>query len=429
LAQDSDATTAHDRSTRRSASGRRSSRDSDPVETKSQARQWGEALVFAVIVVLVVRTLLFDLFRIPTPSMEENLLVGDYLFVSKLHYGTRLPLTVGVPFTSIYVPGIQFPTTRLPGFSDVQRGDPIVFNYPPDEAPIDRKTHYIKRVIGMPGEDIAVRDKVVHLNGDPLPLGEGMQQYWTVVKQDPRYQIPRSRLQELGVGDIQRTQNASTVRLLATPAAVRAMSQWPWIQGIEPSIMQNANYSDLMYPAGRGYTPDNYGPVHIPRRGETVQLTAANWPVYKPVIVRYEGRAARQMTDSTFAIDGERTSTYTFQQDYYFVMGDNRDNSQDSRFWGFVPMDHIVGKAVITYFSWDAESFLPRFTRILNPIEDDEVFREQRVMEQISSNQPGTRSAPAATVTAPRSLPESSGPHPPARPAREARPPTAPLRP
>ena len=399
MAQDSETTTARDSSTRRSKRERRRSAD-DRAEPKSPLRQWGEALVFAVIVVLIVRTLFFDLFRIPTPSMEENLLVGDYLFVSKLHYGTRLPLTLGVPFTSIHLPGVRFPYTRLPGFSDVQRGDPIVFNYPPDNEPIDRKVHYIKRVIGMPGENLSVRDKVVYLNGDPLPLGQGMQQFWTVTKKDARYQIPRSRLSELGISDVQPTQSASTVRLLATPAAVRQMSAWPWIQDIEPFIMRNSNYSSMMYPAGRGYTPDNYGPVHIPRKGETVELTASNWAVYKPVIVKYEGHNARQMNDSTFAIDGERTTSYTFGQDYYFVMGDNRDNSQDSRFWGFVPMDHVVGKAVITYFSWDAQRFLPRFSRILNPIEDDEVFRDKLVMEQISSRTAVPGPAPAVPATA-----------------------------
>jgi signal peptidase I len=109
------------------------------------------------------------------------------------------------------------------------------------------------------------------------------------------------------------------------------------------------------------------------------------------------------MTDSTFAIDGERTSTYTFQQDYFFAMGDNRDNSQDSRFWGFVPMDHIVGKAVITYFSWDAQRFLPRFWRILNPIEDDEVFREQPVMEQVRPELE-TSAAPSSSADPPHRL-------------------------
>ena len=360
--------------------------DKESASEKGELRQWGEAFIVAFIVVVIVRTLFFDLFRIPTPSMEENLLVGDYLFVSKLHYGTRLPMSVGVPFTSIYVPGVSFPYTRLSGFSSVQRGDPIVFNFPPKQGPVDRKVHYIKRVIGMPGENLSVRNKVVHIGGRPLPLGRGMQQYWRVTKSDERYQIPRARMQQIGVSEVKPTQSATTVRVLGTPAAARRLHDFSWVESVEPFVVQNSNYSDLMYPSGRGYTPDNYGPVHIPARGETVTLTDANWPVYKPVIVRYEGRDAQQMTDSTFAIEGERTTSYTFRQDYYFVMGDNRDNSEDSRFWGFVPMDHVVGKAIITYFSWDYERWMPRFYRIFNPIEDGELFREQTVMQQISDS-------------------------------------------
>ena len=359
-----------------------SSPDAD--EPKSELRQWVEPLIVAGIIVLIVRSLLFDLFRIPTPSMEENLLVGDYLVVSKLHYGPRMPLSLGIPFTSIHVPGIRFPYKRIPGFSEVQRGDPIVFNYPPDEAPVDRKVHYVKRVIGMPGETLSVRDKLVHVNGDPLPLGRRMQQYWTVTKSDARYQIPRARMEELGISEVRRTRESNTVRILATPSGVREISQRSWVQSVTPYVMQDEEYSKLMYPSGQSYTPDDYGPVHIPEKGETVELTTKNWAMYKPVIVQYEDHAAQQMTDSTFAIDGERTTTYTFQQDYFFAMGDNRDNSQDSRFWGFVPMTHVVGKAVLTYFSWNHEEWIPRPGRIMRPIADDEVFRDQTVMNQLS---------------------------------------------
>lgn len=362
----------------------------EDIEPKSELRQWLESFAVAVIIVLIVRSLLFDLFRIPTPSMEENLLVGDYLVVSKLHYGSRLPVSLGVPLTSIYVPGLRFPYTRLPGFSDVERGDPIVFNFPPGEGPMDRKVHYVKRVIGMPGENLQVRDKVVYVDGRQLPLGRGMQQYWTVHKSDARYQIPRTRMEQVGISEVKRTESATTVRILATPEGAQRVSEWSWVQSIEPYVSHNGQYSELMYPPDRGYTPDNYGPVHIPEKGETIELTAANWPVYRPIIVQYEGRAAQQMTDSTFAIEGERTTSYTFQQDYFFVMGDNRDNSQDSRFWGFVPMTHVVGKAVVTYFSWDSERWLPRFGRIMRPIADDGVFREHTVMEQISGDKTAT---------------------------------------
>ncbi len=349
----------------------------------------------AVVIVVIVRTLFFDLFRIPTPSMEENLLVGDYLFVSKVHYGTRMPMSLGVPFTSIHVPGVSFPYTRIGGFTNVQRGDAIVFNYPPDEGPIDRKTHYIKRVIGMPGDTLAVRDKMVHVNGRPLPLGRGMQQHWLVRKTGPRHQIPRGRMEEMGVSEVTPTQSATAVRITATPEGIRRVSEFPWVESVEPYVLPASAFNAELYPPGRGYTPDNYGPLHVPAEGETVTLTAGNWAAYRPIITRYEGHDARQMTDSTFAIDGERTTTYTFQQDYFFAMGDNRDNSQDSRFWGVVPMDHVVGKAILTYFSWDHEAWLPRVGRILNPIEDDEVFRDAPMMEQIPDSLTARHRPPA----------------------------------
>ena len=370
-------TTASGRSRRRTAG----SSNGQSAPPKSPLRQWGEALLFAAIVVLIVRTLFFDLFRIPTPSMEKNLLVGDYLFVSKLHYGTRLPLTLGVPFTSWYLPGVRFPYTRLPGFSEIERGDAIVFNYPPEEQPIDRKMHYIKRVIGMPGETVAVQDKVVQINGEPLPLGTGMQQFWYVYKSDPRYRLPSSRLRELGVSDVRPTQDPTVVRVLATRSAIEAMNAWPWIDRVEPYIAQDDSYGALMYPTGRSYTPDNYGPVPIPQEGETVVLTNENWPVYEPVISRYEGHSTQKVGDAVFRIDGERTTTYTFMQDYFFAMGDNRDNSEDSRFWGFVPKDHIVGKAIFTYFSWDSQSNLPRFGRVFRGIQDGAVFRQDGLAE------------------------------------------------
>ena len=341
-----------------------------PKKQKSKVREWVDALVFAVVVMLIVRTLFFDLFRIPTPSMENNLLIGDYLFVSKVHYGTRTPITLGVPFTQIYLRGLELPWTRAPGFSSVKRGDAVVFNWPDEEKPIDRKMHYIKRVIGLPGETLAVQNKIVHIDGEPMPIEDGMQQHWYVYMKDQRVRLSNVKLRELGIEEVTRTANPSIVRILATVAAVEEMRQWPWIERIEPSIASDASgYSAHMYPMGRGYTPDNYGPVTIPQRDKTVTLTAENWPVYEPVIRRYEGHTTRLRDDGAFEIDGQTATTYTFDQDYFFVMGDNRDNSEDSRFWGFVPMDHVVGKALLIYFSWDTEEGLPRFSRLFNVID------------------------------------------------------------
>lgn len=361
-------TSSDDRLARMSSA--QSNGKSDDKPRKSQVREWTDAIIFALVVMLIVRTLIFDLFRIPTPSMEKNLLIGDYLFVSKLHYGTRTPMTVGVPFTQIYVKGIRLPHTRLPGFSEVKRGDAIVFNFPPEEKPIDRKMHYIKRVVGLSGETLEVKDKVVHVNGASIPLSEGMQQYWNVHKKDPRVHLSGSALRDLGVSDVQATSNASVVRVLATTEAISEIESWPWVEQVEPYIApENVGYSSLMYPAGRGYTPDNYGPIQIPEQGMTVTLSPENWPVYGPVITRYEGHTAQISDDGSFEINGEKIGTYTFEQDYYFVMGDNRDNSEDSRFWGFVPMRHVVGKAILIYFSWDSEAMLPRFGRIFHLIQ------------------------------------------------------------
>ena len=339
---------------------------------KSKFREWTDALVFALIVMLVVRTLIFDLFRIPTPSMEKSLLVGDYLFVSKLHYGTRTPISLGIPFTQIYLSGVRLPHTRFPGFTEVKRGDAIVFNWPADDAhpPIDRKMHYIKRVVGLPGETLAVQNKVVHVNGEPLSLREGMQQRWVVRKKDQRYRIPEPMLESLGISEVSMTQDPSVLLMTGSESAMEAIAASPYIEGVEPYIAPSAAmYDSVMYPGGMGFTPDNYGPVTIPAEGQTITLTEENWPVLEPVINAYEDHTARRLADGSFEIDGQVTDRFTFSQDYFFVMGDNRDNSLDSRFWGFVPMSHVVGKAILIYFSWDAEDMLPRFGRIFKLIE------------------------------------------------------------
>lgn len=344
-----------------------SEKDSKP--KKGPVREWVDALLFALIIMLIVRTLFFDLFRIPTPSMEKNLMVGDYLFVSKVNYGTRTPISIGVPFTQVYLPGVQLPFGRLPGFSSVDRGDNIVFNYPPEEKPIDRKMHYIKRVVGLPGEQLSIRDKVIHVDDTPVPMREGMQQYWDVVKRDARVRLSTAALEALGVTESRQTSDPAIVRIVATEEAVEEIRQWAWVERVDPFIAPgNVGYSDLMFPAGLGYTPDNYGAVRIPARGESVALNDSTWHIYADVIEHYEGRSVTRNDDGSFIIDGVPSQEYVFSQDYFFVMGDNRDNSEDSRFWGFVPMDHVVGKALLIYFSWDAQRGMPRFSRIFSRI-------------------------------------------------------------
>jgi signal peptidase I len=337
---------------------------------KGKVREWVDAMVFAVVVMVILRTFLFDLYQIPTPSMEKNLLVGDYLFVSKLHYGTRTPMTVGIPFTQVYLPGVHLPWTRFPGFSEVKRGDSFVFNWPADDVEsIDRRMHYIKRVMGLPGDTLQIIDKVVHINGEPHPLIKGMQQNWWIYKTDPRVTLNASALAELGVTDCAQTENILVVQCVATTEASQNIEAWPWVERVEPAIARpNPVYDANMYPPGHGYTTDNYGPVVIPKQGVTVTLTEDNWDYLETVIGRHEGHTVMHRQGGPFVIDGQERTDYTFQQDYFFAMGDNRDNSEDSRFWGFVPFDHVVGKALLVYFSWNKDTNLPRFSRLFSRI-------------------------------------------------------------
>ena len=342
--------------------------------TKGPVREWIDALVFAVVVMVIIRTLFFDLFRIPTPSMEQNLLVGDYLFVSKLHYGTRTPISLGIPFTQVYLPNLTLPWTRFPGFGEVERGDAMVFNWPADRGkPVDRKMHYIKRVVGLPGDTVRVGNKTVYINGTPQALLDGMQQQWYVFKKDPRVSISGRRL-GLGIEDLTPTPDPSIVRILATQSAADSLAQWDTVDRVAPAITRSdAGYSSHMYPANAGYTPDNYGPVRVPIEGEEITFSEENWPYLEGVLRDYEGVTVMANADG-YWINGELSSSFTFTQDYFFVMGDNRDNSEDSRFWGFVPMSHVVGKALLTYFSWDADGGMPllgqiRYSRILRLIQ------------------------------------------------------------
>ena len=338
---------------------------------KGPIRQWVDAFVFAFLVMVFVRTLFFDLFRIPTPSMEKNLLVGDYLFVSKLHYGTRLPLSLGLPFSEWYLPGVNFPYLRGPAFSSVKRGDAIVFNWPADALykPVDRKMHYIKRVVGLPGERFELIDKVVYNDDIAYPMDARMQQQWLVRTNDPRIQLSNQQLGALGVEEWSRTNDPTLLQIVATPGAAEAIASWSWVEEVTPYVLPDVPAAQRgVFPGDLGFTRDNFGPVVIPKAGMTVPLNDENFSTYSRVIQIYEGHQAERRTDGAILIDGAVADSYTFSQDYFFVMGDNRDNSEDARYWGFVPMEYVVGKAVLVYFSWDADRMLPRFSRLMHLI-------------------------------------------------------------
>ena len=329
--------------------------------TPKKEEGWRETLRFwawAILIILVLRAFFFEPFRIPTPSMEKTLLVGDFLFVSKLHYGARTPNTVCVPFIGKpCVPGLELPQTRLPGFSDVERGDVAVFNYPPESGPVERKTPYIKRIVGLPGDTVLLLDKLLYVNGDRVDLAPTQEQNW-VVTPNENVGIPRARLEEVGAELLGTIPGTNHVVVNGTPAAAEAVRSWPYVASVEGYAIPEGRTNGPMFPAGSGFNRDTYGPLTVPAEGQTVALTPETWPTVEDIITRFEGHRAEVLPDGRFRIDGEITDTYTFEQDYYFAMGDNRDNSQDSRFWGFVPHDHLVGKAVLVFFSLDLEDRL-----------------------------------------------------------------------
>ncbi len=338
-------------------------------KAKSWAKEWLNAIIFAAIAALIIRTFFFEAYRIPTPSMEKSLLVGDFLLVSKMDYGPRTPMAIGIPFTSIHIPGLTLPWFRIPGFENVERYDVVVFNYPIDHDVISAKTNYIKRCIGLPGDTLSIKNKIVYIDGKPAKTFPTMEETYVVTVKE-RLRLSPARVQQIG-GKIFRMTNDGKYIVDMTRAVANQMKTWPEIASVVPNAYpQDYNeFANSRFTFSRGITGirDWFPPVVVPYKGETVHLTDKNWNLYENIVERYEHNKVSKLGND-FTINGVKTNEYTIKQNYYFMMGDNRDNSEDSRYWGFVPYDHIVGKAFIVYFSWDKNRMLPRFGRIFHII-------------------------------------------------------------
>ena len=361
-----------------------------PAPPKSKSREWVDSLLFAIIAATLIRWATFEAYTIPSPSMENSLLVGDYLFVSKLHYGPITPQTpLQVPLTHQTVPiintksysdAIQLPTYRFPGFSSVKRNDVVVFHVPHEtQYPADLRTNYIKRCIAIAGDTLEIRKGEIFLNRQPgVIAGRPQTTYFLRVKE--ANDEVRQALHDQNVVDYRQSdgipapssdQAGQLGYQIDCPASVAAyFRQQPYVvscdvlpageQRLFPDVA-DFHYVDgspvlgAMSAKSHNWQLDDYGPLPVPKQGQTIALTPANAGIYYKIVSQYEHNTNINWDATTGMIlqNGKPLTSYTIKQDYYFMMGDNRHNSEDSRFWGFVPKDHIVGKASLIWLSLD----------------------------------------------------------------------------
>ncbi len=386
---------------------------------KTWYREWADAAVFAVIAATLIRTFVFEAYAIPTGSMEKTLLVKDYLFVSKFSYGTRLPNTpLALPFvhntlplssSPSYLTWIKIPYVRWFS-SPVRRQDVVVFNLPvgdstiileeygtkdlyydvirragggnPDQGrkmvlqnpqdypiivrPVDKQDNYIKRYTALPGDTILITKGVVSVNGVAEKMPPHAQTYYYV--QTAGQPLDDNEMKEQYDVDIhnpeefQLTNSLNLYRVLLSAQAVEAMKTSGLAKSISPEPSDLTGQEQVFpYDQLHHWTLDDFGPLWIPRKGATLKLTPENYSLYQRAIRTYEGNSLERRGDK-FLINGVVTEHYTFHMDYYWMMGDNRHNSADSRYWGFVPEDHIVGKAVFIWLSLDKDQ--PFYSKI-----------------------------------------------------------------
>ena len=331
--------------------------------SKSKTREWLEAVVFAVVVATLIRTFVVEAYTIPTPSMEKSLMVGDFLFVSKLSYGPRLPMTwLSFPFAHNTMPFVGGPSYlekpssgyhRLWGGGQIRNNDVVVFNYPMDDArPVDKRDNYIKRCVGIPGDTLRLVDRRLRINSRWVDEPRNSQHRYHVKTDGSGFNPLVLRKMDVSEGG-QVTAEGDFIFSL-TPSNAVKMKDFANVRLLEPYTAPAGMYTEEIFPHASQFpwNIDQVGPIVIPAQGMVMPLDTHNLPVYRRAIEVYEGNQVEVRNGGVW-INGKPVTSYTFQMNYYWMMGDNRHNSLDSRYWGFVPEDHVVGKAVMVWLSID----------------------------------------------------------------------------
>lgn len=325
--------------------------------------EWVDAILFAVIAATVIRSLFIEAYQIPTSSMEKSLMVGDFLFVSKVNYGARLPMTpISFPFahhtmpvtgTKAYLDAFKLPYFRLPGFQKIKNGDVVVFNWPDErlDRPVDKKENYIKRCVAIPGDTLQVISGQVYINGKTENVPDNRQFEYQVKTNG--HDLTKKFYSQYDITD-KESDGVSLHFMQLTDISAKAVEDNPDVASIDTNLhIAGRDGMGMLFPFSEQHqwSRDFYGPLYIPKKGVTVKLDSANYYVYERLIQVYENHPDFELRGDKFFMDGKEISEYTFEMNYYFMMGDNRHYSSDSRFWGFVPEDHIVGKALFVAFS------------------------------------------------------------------------------
>ena len=384
--------------------------NAEPKKKKSKTREWTDAIIFAVVAATVIRVFFIEAYTIPSGSMEKSLLIGDFLFVSKVNYGARIPMTpVAFPFahhtmpltgTKAYWDGVQWKYRRLPGLQDIKRNDVVVFNFPEGDTvllnaqydnyyqmllrgetreqlnatgqlvsrPVDKRENFIKRCIAIAGDTISMEDGLATVNGKNTPLvGTGGFSYLVEFNSAD---INLKLFEDKGfkIGQVSQTAYAFE----GTPDLIAELKKSEYVKSVKEMLTQKDLYDQAIFPhdPNRKWNLDNYGPIIVPKKGWTVKLDSNTMPMYERSIRIYEGNKLEKV-GGDWLINSKKATEYTFKMNYYWMMGDNRHQSADSRYWGFVPEDHIVGKALFIWMSFDSEgSFFNkiRWNRIFSGI-------------------------------------------------------------